>query len=238
MSVTIRSDGARRIDVGAARDVFLQDVVLDRARQRRGGDALPLRDRDVERQQDDRRRVDRHRRRHAIERDAVEQRRHVLDRIDRDADAADFAGGQRMVRVVAHLRRQIEGDAQAADALREQIPVARVGFRRRAEAGVLPHRPQPAAVHGRLDAAGERETRRDSRARLAGSQSGEIVGRARREVALRRRRRRIVARFATDAVACKCLTDWRLGLRLNLPTESFPTQMNTSGARSLSTALV
>ena len=49
----------------------------------------------------------------AIERDAVEQRRHVLDRIDRDADAADLAGRQRMIRVVAHLRRQIEGDAQA-----------------------------------------------------------------------------------------------------------------------------
>ena len=29
-------------------------------------------------------------------------------------DPPDFAGGQRVVRVVAHLRRQIEGDAQAA----------------------------------------------------------------------------------------------------------------------------
>ena len=38
---------------------------------------------------------------------------HVLDRVDRDADAADFAGRERMVGVVAHLRRQIEGDAQA-----------------------------------------------------------------------------------------------------------------------------
>ena len=151
----MRSDGARRVDVGAARDVFLEDVVLNRAGQRRGGDALPPRDRDVERQQDDRRRVDRHRRRDAVERDAVEQRRHVLDRVDRDADAADFAGGQRVVGVVAHLRRQVEGDAQAADALREQVAVARVRFGGGAEPGVLPHRPQPAAVHRRLDAAGE-----------------------------------------------------------------------------------
>ena len=65
--------------------------------------------------------------------------------------------GQRMVRVVAHLRRQVEGDAQAADALREQIAVARVRLGGRPEAGVLPHRPQPAAVHRRLDAAGERK---------------------------------------------------------------------------------
>ena len=91
MSVTMRSDCARRIDVGAARDVLLEDVVLDRAGERAGGDALAARDGDVERQQDDGRRVDRHRRRHAVERDAVEQLRHVLDRIDRDADAADFA---------------------------------------------------------------------------------------------------------------------------------------------------
>ena len=90
-----------------------------------GGDALPARDRDVEREQDDRRRVDRHRRRHAIERNAVEQLRHVVDRVDGDADAADLAGGERVIGVVAHLRRQIEGDAQAADALREQVPIPR-----------------------------------------------------------------------------------------------------------------
>jgi len=52
-----------------------------------------------------------------------------------------LARGERMVGVVAHLRRQIEGDAQAADALREQVAIARVGFFRRGEAGVLPHRP-------------------------------------------------------------------------------------------------
>ena len=90
-----------------------------------------LRDGDVEREQDDRRRVDRHRRRDAVERDAVEQRRHVLDRVDRDADAADLAGGQRMVGVVAHLRRQIEGDAQAADALRRAGSGSARSIRRR-----------------------------------------------------------------------------------------------------------
>ena len=86
---------------------------------------------------------------------AVEERRHVFDRVDRDADAADLARGERMIRVVPHLGRQIEGDAEAGHALREEIPVPGVGFRGGAEAGVLAHRPQPAAIHGRLDAAGE-----------------------------------------------------------------------------------
>ena len=52
--------------------------------------------------------------------------RHVLDRINRHADAPDFAGGKRVVRVVANLRRQIERDAQPVDALRQQVAISRV----------------------------------------------------------------------------------------------------------------
>ena len=89
---------------------------------------------------------------------------------------ADLAGGERVVGVVAHLRRQIEGDAQAADALREQIAVARVRLRGRAEPGVLPHRPQPAAVHRRLDAAGERKLARQAELRVR-IPAGQIAGR-------------------------------------------------------------
>ncbi len=77
--------------------------------------------------------------------------------VDRDADPSDFALGQRMVRVVAHLGRQVEGDAEAGDALREQVPIPPVGLRRRPEPRVLPHRPEAAAVHRGLDAAGKRE---------------------------------------------------------------------------------
>ena len=152
----------RRVDIGAARHVLLEDVVLHRAGDAARGHALALRDRDVEREQDDRGRVDGHRRRHLVERDTVEQRRHVFDRVDRDADPAHFAGGERMVRVVSHLRRQIEGDAQAVDALREQIPITLVRFGRRGEAGVLAHRPQASAIHRRLDAAGERKLAREA----------------------------------------------------------------------------
>ena len=61
------------------------------------------------------------------------------------------------VRVVAHLGRQVEGDRQAGLALVEQVAEAAVGLLGRGEAGVLAHRPEPAAVHRRLDAPGERE---------------------------------------------------------------------------------
>ena len=73
--------------------------------------------------------------------------------------------GQRVVGVVAHLRGQVEGDAQAADALRQEIAIPGVGLRGRAEAGVLAHRPQPAAIHRRLDAAREGEFAGKVRAR-------------------------------------------------------------------------
>ena len=62
-----------------------------------------------------------------------------------------------MVRVVADLGWQVEGDAQPCYALGQQIPVAPVGFLRRGEARVLPHGPRPASVHRGLTATRERE---------------------------------------------------------------------------------
>ena len=111
---------------------------------------------DVHREQRRRRRVDRHRRRHLVERKAVEQHVHVLDRIDRDADSANLTERARRVGVDAHLGRQVERDAQAGLPGGEQMSKPAVRFRRRPEAGVLAHRPEPSAVHRRLHAARER----------------------------------------------------------------------------------
>ena len=83
--------GARREDVLLLGDVFLQDVVLERAADPLPRRAVLLGDREVHRQRDRRRRVDRHRRRHAAEVDAVEEHLHVPERIDRDAALADLA---------------------------------------------------------------------------------------------------------------------------------------------------
>ncbi len=92
----------------------------------------------------------------SIERDAVEQRLHVGERVDGDADLADLARGHRVVGVVAGLRREIERGGEAGLAVLDQVLEALVGLARSAEAGVLAHGPEATAVHRRLHAAGER----------------------------------------------------------------------------------
>ena len=76
-------------------------------------DALLLADDLVEQQQHRGGRVDRHRRRDLVERDAVEGGPHVVDRVDGDAGAADLAEAARVVGVQAELGRQVEGHRQA-----------------------------------------------------------------------------------------------------------------------------
>ena len=109
--------GPGREGVGPAGQELLDDVVLRRALERRRVEAVLLGDDDVERQQPRRRRVDRHRRVHLVERDAVEQRVHVALVGDRDADLADLAAGELVVGVVAGLGGQVEGDRQPGLAL-------------------------------------------------------------------------------------------------------------------------
>src|ERR1039457_6886151 len=62
-----------------------------------------------------------------------------------------------MVAVVAHLGGQVEGHREPGGALRKQVAIAPVAFFGGAEAGVLPHCPEAAAVHLPVDAAGVRE---------------------------------------------------------------------------------
>jgi hypothetical protein len=118
--------GLGRVDIGAAGHVLLEDVVLHRARQRFFRDAAPPRHRDVQPEQDRRRRIDGHRRGDLIEGNGVEERLHVLERIDGNPDPAHFAHGVRVVGVVADLRGQVEGYGKPHGALREQISVALV----------------------------------------------------------------------------------------------------------------
>ena len=145
---------AGRIDVGAARRVLLEDVVLDGAAHLRPVDALLLRHHQVEREQDRRRRVDGHRGGDAIERDAVEQPPHVVDAVDGDTDAADLAARRRRVGVVADLGRQVEGDREPGRPLLEQVAVAAVRFGGARVPGVLAHGPQPLAVGLAVEAPG------------------------------------------------------------------------------------
>ena len=91
----------RRIDREAPLllgDVLLEDVGLDRPAELLRTDALALGGDDVERQHDRRRRVDRHRHRHLVERDPAEQRLHVAHGVDRHALAPDLAQRARVSR--------------------------------------------------------------------------------------------------------------------------------------------
>ena len=135
--------GPGRERVGPARQVLLDDVVLGGALELGAVDAVVLRRDDVERQQPGRRRVDRHRRVHLVERDAVEQRGHVALVGDGDPDLADLAARELVVGVVARLRGQVEGDRQAGLALGEVRAVQLVGLLRRRVTGVGAHHPRP-----------------------------------------------------------------------------------------------
>ena len=121
----------RRINVFLLRDVFLQDVVLQRA-----GDFLPVRallfrDGQIHGPDHRRGRIDGHGSGDVGQRNLVEEHFHIGERTDGHAALADFAFGERVVGVVTHQRGQIERDGKAGLALREQIAEARVGIFRR-----------------------------------------------------------------------------------------------------------
>ena len=119
-------------------------------------DALLLGGDDVTREHRQHRAVHRHRHRHLVERDAVEEDLHVLDGVDRDAGLADVADDARMVAVVAAVRREVERDRQAHLPGREVLAVERVRLLGGREARVLADRPRPVRVHRRPRPADER----------------------------------------------------------------------------------
>ena len=162
--------GRRRVDVGAAGDVLLEQVVLDRAgqsRRDRRPAAGPRRCRSASRIA-------------AVELIVIEvetwssgmpSNSSSMSSSDEIATPTlpTSPVASVVVGVVAHLRRQVEGHREAGLALLQQVAVALVGLLGGAEAGVLAHGPEAAAVHGRLHAAGE-----GMHARVAEPPSGPI----------------------------------------------------------------
>ncbi len=163
--------GFGRVDVGVADREFFQNVVLDRARQSGALHPLLLPSDDVEGHDRKHRAVHRHADRHFIERDSVEQQFHVLDAVDRDPGLADVAGDSRMVRIVAAVGGEIEGDRQALLPGGEVAAVKGVGFLGGREAGILADGPRPPGEHRRIRPAG---VGRD--AGVAGIDPGDIGG--------------------------------------------------------------
>ena len=149
-----------------------------------GVHALPLGRRHVEAEQDDRRPVDRHRCGDPIERNAFEQRLHVGQAGDGHPALPHFALGPRVVRVVAHQRREVERHREPGLTVGEQKLVALVRVACAAESGELAHRPEPAAIAVRVDAARIRKlTRHPQALRLTrlyverGEQRRDLAGR-------------------------------------------------------------
>ena len=163
----VRNDPHRRfgrVDISVADHELLEDVVLDRSVEQLAIDALLLARDDEESEHGDDRPVHRHGHRHLVERDAVEQDLHVLDRVDRDARLADIAHHARMVAVITAMSREVEGDRQTLLPGGKVPAIESVGFLGCRKARILADRPGPPGIHRCAHAA-----REGRKARQAGS---------------------------------------------------------------------
>jgi hypothetical protein len=165
----------RRVDVGAAGQIFLEYVVLGGPCDVLSIHALLLCHERVEEQENRGGRVYRHRGRDLLQRDAFEEVAHVQERVDGYADLADLPKGELMVRVASHLRGQVEGHREACLTVLYQVLEAGVRLTRRAETRVLAHGPWPAAIHARVRAAGVRILSRVAET-LSVVEAFEVVG--------------------------------------------------------------
>ena len=132
------------------RDVLLEDVVLDGPAQLFLRHALLLGYRDIGAEREDRAGVDGHAGGDAVERDPAEEDLEILQGGDGDSFLPHLAARHRMVGVVAHQGRHVEGRAQAGHAVLQQVFEPLVGVLRRSESGELAHGPQAPPVHARL----------------------------------------------------------------------------------------
>ena len=133
--------GFRRADIGPAREIFLDDVILHRAVQGSDIGALFFGHGDVKRQQPGGGGVDCHRGVHLLQRDIRKQHPHVAQVGHRHADLAHLAPAEFMITVIAGLGRQIEGHRQAGLPLGKIGPIERVrGFGGRMP-GIGPEKP-------------------------------------------------------------------------------------------------
>ena len=144
------------IHICSTRDVFLQQIVLNRAADFAGWHATLLCNELVHQQQNCRRRVDGHRRRDLVERQVSKQRAHVVERVNGYAHLAHLTSSPRVVAVVSHLGGQVEGTRQPGLSGFEQKLESLVGVGSTAKTCVLTHRPESVTVHRRINTPGVR----------------------------------------------------------------------------------
>ena len=183
-----------RIDPLFLRLVLFQDIVLDRAAEFRPGHAAVFGHDEIHRPDRGGRAVDGHRRAHAAHVDSAEQDLHVVGRGDRHAARPELTFGLALVGVVAVQSRHVEGDAETRLAVRDQVLEPPVRVLGAPVAGEHAHRPQPAAVHRRMNAAGEGELAGLPEA-LAPCFAGEVERRVQALHGSARRRHEFLATF-------------------------------------------
>ena len=139
----------RREDMGAAGQVFLDDIVLGGAAESAPRHPGFFSRRDIKRQQPGCRGIDGHRGIHLVQGNIPKQGLHVTQMADWHADLADFAQGQGMVRIVAGLGRQVESHRKAGLSAPQIGAEEGVRFGRRSMPGIGPEKPRTVTLHCR-----------------------------------------------------------------------------------------
>ncbi len=143
-----------RKDVLLLRDVFLENVVLQRARNLFPIAALFFDGHQVHGPEHIGGRVDGHGDAGLFQIDAGEEGLHVFQRIDGHPALTHLAFALRGVGVITHQGRQVEGNGESSTAICQQVAVAGVGLLGGSKTGELAHGPEFAAVPGTVNPAG------------------------------------------------------------------------------------
>jgi len=128
--------GPGRKHMGAAREIFLDDVVLGGAGQLVAWNALPIGNRHIKGEEPRGGGIDGHRGVHCCQRNAVEQGPHVADMGNGDAHFPHFTARQEMIGIIAGLGRQVEGYGKTGLALFKIGTEQPVAFCSRGMAGI------------------------------------------------------------------------------------------------------
>ena len=165
VSDNVRNDPHRwfgRVDIGVADHELLKDVVLNGAVELGLRNPLLFTSDDEKRQDRNDRAVHRHRHRHLVQWNAVEQNFHVLDGIDGNARLANITNDARMVAVIAAMGGKIECNRKALLPGGQIAAIEGVRFLGGRETGILTDGPWAARIHRRTHTARERRKARKS----------------------------------------------------------------------------
>ncbi len=137
-------------DIGSPSHVFLEDLVLGSPPDGLQFYPLFFSHGDIHGQEDGRRRIDGHRSGDPVQGNAVKHGLHVHQGVDSYTYFSYLSRAQGMIGIVADLGWKVEGHTETRLTMIQEISVALVGLLRSGKAGVLPHGPEPAPIHGRL----------------------------------------------------------------------------------------